>query len=310
MIENLIAKSFDLVDYPEIERLRKVIDERRIPLRLTGVTSRNLVAWKQKNLFDYPDNIRVKLNFKELLWLKIIQTLRDFGVSLNVIQTIKESLDEEYDIGDHLQKHKEKLMQGLLNKLKDSSYTDDELRNIEAAINEEGFGELIKSQIFGFSLMDFLISVMIATRTRIGIMLLDGNTCIPWMDQFIDINSQTQKFWQNNHLFISFNQYLSEFLLDESINDFLVPYNVLMPDEKTILDYIRDKAYKSIEVIFNDARKPEILKLTKAVATQERIVDILSRDNYAQITVTKRNGKIVNIKSEITEKLNKGKNPN
>ena len=83
-----------------------------------------------------------------------------------------------------------------------------------------------------------------------------------------------------------------------------------MPNEKTILDYIRDKAYKSIEVIFNDARKPEILKLTKAVATQERIVDILSRDNYAQITVTKRNGKIVNIKSEITEKLNKGKNPN
>ena len=82
-----------------------------------------------------------------------------------------------------------------------------------------------------------------------------------------------------------------------------------MPAEKVILDYIRNGEYKSIEIRFNDSRKPEMLKLTKVNETQERIVDILSRHDYLQITVTKRDGKIVNMKSEITQKINEGKNP-
>ena len=288
MIDNLVSKILGTVDLPEFERLKKVIDERRIPLRLTGVTSRNLVTWKKKNLFDYPDNLRVKLNFKELLWLKIIQTLRNFGVSLNVIKTLKVILDEEIDISDSVQIYKSKIMSGLMNELKEKKYSEGELKEIESIFEKQGLEELMKSQSFGFSLMDLLISVMIATRSRIGILLSDDNKCIPWMDQVFDINENTQSFWQNSHLFISFNKFLVDFLLDEGINDFLLPYEILMPEEKKILDYIRDKEYKSIEIRFNDQRKPEMLKLTKINDPHERIVDVLSKNDYAQITVTKR----------------------
>ena len=309
MIEQLISRLFDVIDIPEFERLNKITAERRIPLRLTGVSPRTLTSWKQKQLFDYPDNIRVKLNFKDFLWLKIIQTIRSFGVSLNVILPIKILFDQELDIKNYLKEYEGKVVEGLARALKKNNYSDGELKNIESIIKQEGLDALFKSLNFNYNLFDVLVNSLIANRFRVGILLLGDNTCIPWMDHFFEIDGRTSLLWQNSHLFVSFNQFLVQFLAYEKLADFLLPYEILNHDEKVILDHVRNKEYKSIEIKFNDQRKPEMLKLTKINDPHERVIDILSRNDYAQITVTKRDGKIVNIKSEITEKLNRGKNP-
>jgi DNA-binding transcriptional MerR regulator len=310
MIEHLISRVFHEIDFPEFERLKKIIDERRMPLRLTGVSPRTLSSWKQKQLFDYPDNIRVKLNFKDFLWLKIIQTLRDFGISLNVIQSIKEVLDQVLDINEYLRDYEEKVMTSLITEFKKRNYSDEELIEFESIIKRKGLDVLFKSFNFNLDLLDSLICVLIATRSRIGFLLTEDNSCIPWMDHFFDIDNRTRELWQNSHLFISFNQFLIQFLSDEKLVNFLVPYDILMPEEKEILDCIRSGDFKSIEIRFNDKRRPETLKLAKVHETQDRIVDILSKYDYQQIAITKRDGKIVNIRSERTVKINKGKNPN
>ncbi|KKM01465.1 hypothetical protein LCGC14_1794160 [marine sediment metagenome] len=310
MLEQFISRLFQEIDLPEFERLKKIIDERRMPLRLTGVSPRTLTSWKQKQLFDYPDNIRVKLNFKDFLWLKIIQTLRGFGISLNVIQSIKKDLDQELDIGEYLKEYEEKVIKGLITEFKKLDYPDEELRNFESIIKSKGLDVLFKSLNFNLNLLDLLICYLIATHSRIGILLTTDNSCIPWMDHFFDIDNRTRRLWQDSHLFVSFNQFLVQFLSDEKLVDFLLPYDILMPEEKEILDYVRSGDYKSIEIRFNDKRKPETLKLAKVHKTQERIVDILSKSDYQQINITKKDGKIVNIKSEITKKINEGKNPN
>ncbi len=310
MIEQLMSRIFQEIDFPEFERLKKIIDERRMPLRLTGVSPRTLTSWKQKQLFDYPNNIRVKLNFKDFLWLKIIQTLRGFGISLNVIQSIKQDLDQELEIKEYLKEYEDKIITGLITEFKKLNYPDEELRKIEPIIKGKGLDVLFKSLNFNLNLFDSLVCFLIATRSRIGILLIEDNSCIPWMDHFFDIDNRTKRLWQNSHLFVSFNQFLVQFLSDEKLVSFLVPYDILMPEEKEILDYIRSGDFKSIEIRFNDKRKPETLKLAKVHETQERIVDILSKHDYQQIAITKRDGKIVNIRSEITKKINEGKNPN
>ncbi len=309
MVEQLISRVFNVIDFPEFERLRKKADERRMPLHLTGVSSRNIISWKQKQLFDYPDNIRVKLNFKDFLWLKVIQTLRGFGISLSVIHSIKESLDQEFDLKKYYIQYEEKVISGLKAELKKADYSDEELNKIETIVKREGFDVLLKSLYSSFNLLDLLIYYMIATRSRIGILLTENNSCIPWMDHFFDIDDRTKLLWQKSHLFISFNQFLVQFLADEDLVDFLLPYDLLRPDEKEILDCVRSGEYKSIEIRFNDKRKPETLKLSKAHETHHRIVDILSKYDYQQIVVTQRDGKIVNIRSEITKKIIKGKYP-
>jgi len=310
MIEQLMSRIFQEIDFPEFERLKKIIDERRMPLRLTGVSPRTLTSWKQKQLFDYPDNIRVKLNFKDFLWLKIIQTMRGFGISLNVIQSIKEDLDQVLDIKEYLKEYEEKVITGLITEFKKDNYSDEELRKFESIIKHKGLDVLFKSFNFNLNLLDWLVCILIATRSRIGILITTDNSCIPWMDHFFDIDNRTMRLWQNSHLFVSFNQFLVQFISDEKLVNFLLPYDILMPEEKEILDYIRSGDFKSIEIRFNDKRRPETLKLAKVHETQERIVDILSKHDYQQIAITKRDGKIVNIKSEITKKINEGKNPN
>ena len=303
MIEQIIPRLFNEIDLAEFEKLKKIIDERRMPLHLTGVSPRTLASWKHKQLFDYPNNVRVKLNFNDYLWLKIIQTLRGFGISLNVIQSIKEFLDQKLDVREYLKEYENKVITGFISEFKKHNYSDEELRKVESIIKGKGLDDLFKSFNLSFNLFDTLVCYLIITRSRVGILLTEDNICIPWMDIFFEINDKTKLLWQNSHLFVSFNQYLVQFLADERLVNFILPYDILTSQEKEILDYIRSGDLKSIEISFNNTSRPETIKLKKVHDAHDRIVDILSTNDYQQIVITKKDGKIVNIKSEITKKL-------
>ena len=173
MQEQLISNLVQEIDLPEFERLKKIIDDRRMPLQLTGVSPRTLTSWKRKQLFDYPDNIRVKLNFKDFLWLKIIQTLRDFGISLNVIQSIKEVLYQVLDLNEYLKEYEEKVITGLISELKKDNCSDEELIKFESIIRRKGLDVLLKPLYFNLDLLDSLVCILIATRSRIGFLLIE-----------------------------------------------------------------------------------------------------------------------------------------
>jgi len=312
MLQELFSKIYEQVDVSAFERLKQTINERSMPLRLTGVTSRNLVAWRNKDLFDYPDNIRVQLNFKEFLWIKIIQSMRNFGISLNVIKSVKSTMDMKIDFKQVSKKQKEILMEGMISKFKEEGYSTEDIKRIASVIETGGLEDFIHSHSIGYTMMDLLIITLISTRSRVGFLLFEDEdqNCIPWMDSFFDINERTYELWQGNHLFISFNKYLAAFIADENTDKYLLPYNLLSPEEKDILDSVRSGKYKSIEIRFNDKRKPELLKLSQSNDPGERIIDVLSRNDYASIMITQKEGKIKNITSHITKKLDKGKDPN
>ena len=77
------------------------IFEKKIPLNLLDIPSRNYLNWKKENLLNIPkeinsDNIekreKVLLNVFDALWLLIIKELREFNVDFPTIRAVKEIL--------------------------------------------------------------------------------------------------------------------------------------------------------------------------------------------------------------------------
>ena len=77
------------------------IFEKKIPINLLDISSRNYLNWKKENLLNIPkenksDSIekreKVLLNVFDALWLLIIKELREFNVDFLTIRAVKEIL--------------------------------------------------------------------------------------------------------------------------------------------------------------------------------------------------------------------------
>lgn len=77
------------------------IFEKKIPINLLDISSRNYLNWKKENLLNIPkenksDSIekreKVVLNVFDALWLLIIKELREFNVDFLTIRAVKDIL--------------------------------------------------------------------------------------------------------------------------------------------------------------------------------------------------------------------------
>jgi DNA-binding transcriptional MerR regulator len=82
---------------PDIQKIRKLVNERNFNVNDTDITYRMIGHWDQHDLL--PIGLREnsgwrKFTFIEMVWLRIIQHLREFGLSLDKIVYVKECIME------------------------------------------------------------------------------------------------------------------------------------------------------------------------------------------------------------------------
>ena len=77
------------------------IFEKKIPINLLDISSRNYLNWKKENLLNIPKENKsvsiekrekVLLNVFDALWLLIIKELREFNVDFLTIRAVKDIL--------------------------------------------------------------------------------------------------------------------------------------------------------------------------------------------------------------------------
>jgi hypothetical protein len=254
-------------------------------------------------LFEYIDNIRVKLNFREFLWLKVIQTLRQLGVSIDLILNVKELLEEKLDNKLLLSVYKEEIRTNFLEEFKKRNYTAEDLKTLESIFDKYGVKHLLNLLNFDSNnMLSLLIFLLISTGVDVGIIILEDGSVFPWTD-ILKLDEHFSELWISPHISIPFSYYLKEFLNDDKFQDHLVPYGILSEDELKILRFLRSGTFKEITIIYNNKQKPEIIKVTQIENNKERIIDLLRKHNYQKIIITQIDGKVVNVKVKKTFKL-------
>ena len=306
------------------------IFEKKIPLNLLDITSRNYSNWKKENLLyntkklnkeDDEKRERVLLNVFDALWLSIIKELKNFNIDFNTIRAVKDIVYSNVELD------KEKI-----DGLSKNDFVDSILKKIP-----EEHHPVIKPLLLDGSLFKMIDSFI--DEKNVILFKNIGNLLFTILVQNIPVSLIITKvddiveviYFKNEMDFpstsnIKTNERISDIMINSSyINIPLVPlvgklfentdfdkynfhYNLFNKNERKIIEALNDNNCKEIKVTKHNSGDITLnLSFEKEVKKEEakEIRKILGLKQYEKIEVVFRNDShliLNNTKKEVLKK--------
>jgi DNA-binding transcriptional MerR regulator len=323
-----MLSEFAKVDKKQLFRFYKSLSEKPFVLTDTGISTRTFQHWKTFDLIPQVqedakgDKKRewVRLNFNDYLWLKTIDTLRNFGYPFEHIKSAKDALFK----ASHIDKAKETLRQNpqFLNKLIENSLKDSMPNETKEALKGlmtedfmSRFQGILSQQMDLTTLWSMLIFESIQNKkNEYGLFFLEDGTCLPFQgDAFygsgmLDLKrADVQRLFRTPHIYISITNLIVEFISDEEKADYVFDLSLVNEQEHDLLRKFRSNEYKKITISYDKGQNSKIIKTEKEKKVKkENIADFVENVlrnpyNKVSLTSTKKGELIVNV--EKTKKL-------
>jgi hypothetical protein len=271
----------------------------RFKLNDLNITARVLLHWKGKGLL--PDkNYDIekeatssgkmsinKFNFFELIYLYILQDLREIGYSINKLQKVKEALLKKVDFLD-----------SLLNITKDDisvmQKEGAETRVLEEVLKhrqviQDNIEALPEKLRYTTHICNIILTVLVQKLDVRLIVSIDGDVTVenPNSLGLIEKTSHNTK----PRVVLPLLHYLNRFLSNNKYSELYVSYKLLDQQEKAILDHVRKGQYKEIKIKFNK-KNSIILELTEEckVDNAARLQEILLNGAYQDLQLKTQRG--------------------
>jgi DNA-binding transcriptional MerR regulator len=288
-------------DYPGL------IDAMNTPqftIKDLGVNARDATYWSKKEILpelEGTTTTRRKYTLKQALWIKLIQQLRSFDISLRQIKKIKDHvLMKGFNVKEALQDEYMNLIVEQLAK------EDGKLEEYKARMKDPSFlKELEKERIDIFEVM--VLSTIVFRRDVSYIVSADG-FCLPYVfDKHETITKNNPKFesaMKSPHIVLSLSQAYSQLIQEWSEKKWFNEVSIVSTDEKKILGLIRDKSTEELRIMKNNGEVDRVILINKkSINGIEEFANHIVRNGYQTITISTRQGKPVHFKNEVSIKL-------
>ncbi len=279
--------------------------EERFKLNDLSISARVLLHWKQKGLLpDKHDYLTFsdgelfsseteekwkanRFNFFELVYLFIIQDLREMGFSIDKLKLVKTGLYQKYDFSALLSTLGKEKIEEIKKQGEDTSILEEVLlkkQEIQAA-HLEGpeylkYIPILHAAIFAAIFNKADIRVIISPQ---GFVSFDSISSAGQRDSHL-----------NNyrpHIVLPIFNYLLHFLSIDKYQKLLVPYKLLNKQEKLILEHVRSGQYKEIKIRFNRRNSIRLeLKEEIKLDNAARLEEILVKGAYQDLLLTTEKG--------------------
>lgn len=125
-------------------------------------------------------------------------------------------------------------------------------------------------------------------------------------DEYLKSLPQYHQFIRTTHISVSINQALFEITNELIEDDDLATLQILSSDEKRIIDLIREKGTKKVEISFTSNAEPQMIKITSQnkLDSAARVKELIMDGGYHDIKITTEKGKVVHC--ENTRKIKLG----
>ena len=287
--------------YPELEASLKLP---RFTITDLGVTHRDATYWDKKNILPIvqsKSNTRRKYTLKQAVWIKLIQQMRSFDISLNQINSIKDSiLGQETNVYELMQ-------------------NPNVLKAVEQIAQQAGhldqFKELMKTQEFQESLkpesldmFEIIILYTIVFRRDISYIVISKDECFPYcFDKhklMVENIPGFDECMKRPHIALSVSQAISQLIQDWMKKEWSDDISIVTNEEKKILALLRDEKTEELQIFKKDNKPERVIQVSKNKSNAiEDYANYIVRNGYQTITVSTRKGKIVNFKNEVSLKL-------
>lgn len=297
----IIKKSFDAfaeMNTNPVEFMR----EKKFTLKDFNFSPRVANHWIEKGLIanDHQAGKKIKLSLSEAFWLKLVDQLRSFNVSLESIKRIKSDFfDRNYNVFEGLTKQQitEQLMQLKLVNPQNLTFFD----------LDQYLLELSKIQLNDFELM--IQSILIERTPFFLIFDTKSNFILLKEEQFSNeseaFQMEYEQITRRSHIRISMNNVLEEFVESFGpLNSFeRVP--ILTKQESEVVQLMRTEDVSKVEIRYNGNSKPQMVEITtkNMINERARLNEIILSRGYQDITLKTQNGHVVCCENTIKYKL-------
>lgn len=299
-LEKLLANGKHLATkYPDIFR---EINDPRYSIGDIGLNSRVLNYWEKKGLFlkEHDPRKRKKFDLVDSVWMKMIQKLRQFDISLVAINNIKDMLVSRPEINESSKAAIEKVVLGLS--------SEDERAAARLFMQSKEFSTIMEN--IELNLLQVVVIDVILLRNQYSFLINAEGELMPFKINELEFLMQQEEWRQlfsNSHVSISVNELL-EGLVDELGEVEASNVKILSEDEMQVLSALKEDGVKTVEINISQdgSRKAEKIILTKneAIDGSKRMSELMLRNKYEDITVKSENGKIVYCVRKEKRKLN------
>lgn len=296
------AKSLEKLDpafVERMERLKGAIMDQKYPASVIApfVNSRMLNYWVEdaELLKKWKAKGWRKFSFLEIVWLKVISDLREFGVSFEILKKLKDNLfhipNREEILG--ILKARDKDIRDLLNKgtlSGDAKYLYEMTVKFGNAAEEIVDAEIppMLANMIGLIVVQRKSADLIVNKEGKGVILLHTSK------EVVVPNEESQAMLDAPHISIPLTDIIESFILNDEI-DKKLQMEFFSEDEWKIIDILRNERPASLTVKFDDKRKANLIEITrtKKVDLAHRLSNIILKEGYETITLKTQKGKIV-----------------
>ena len=289
---------YDLQKLPEIiERLQEEIpgylidfSERKYKPSDLDISARTINNWSDNDLLPIIKKKGWhKFNLTECVWLKIVSHLREFNLPLNAIRAIKDQLFIQIDMPKLLDEHNilERIKQAADNKNLEELNRIFESEEYKATLDEE------EMNLLGYLLIDL---IFIRSNYRL-LFNTDGEFMLhkDHYEEYLNSFEAYRTFIRSTHISISLNHILYEITNDLIEDNEMDRLKILTKEENQLLEIVREKGVKKVEVTFDDEDQPKLVKVTSEskLDSAQRIKEVIMSEGYQDIKITTSKGKVV-----------------
>jgi hypothetical protein len=265
-----------------------------------------LPYWRRHGLLPFfpKGKWSLEISFAQFMWLRVLDTLREFGVSIKpMIQICEYFFKDAYH--DNLPKinllsNKKELE----DKVSEGMATEED-ENLLANINKMLDDEILLYGLkFDINYFTKLITESIAKEVDAGFLFFTNGNVVEYMGEDY-FSHRTKEFdLTKPHIRLSVKYYLQEFITSDELEKLFIP-TLLNANEKEVLKALRRNNTSITIKKLGD----EIIKIvstkegTISDAKAKEIRQILGLGNYEEITISTRDNKTLTFKK--TKKNNR-----
>ena len=302
-------KDFDLTE--EQLEILGFLWERKHSLDSLGISSKNIFDWAKQGLLLDPvkPKARRKYSIVEFVWLKLIVGLREFGLPLQSIRNLRETLlavitfPEIFDAYLDPTNEKEFIAEFGEEKLNAIRSEIMEMKNGQSETEMQEFFDSIFSAEMRFmtTLISYLVLNAVDSRKEVNFFINAKGDCLIGASENDFQETEEKRFFIDPYIKYPLSNLLSEFLQQDDIvsHEEILQYKLLSKKELLLIDLLKKDNLVSLTVRLDQHQQIKLIETEENVRVDNargKITDFIMRNNYQEIVCKTQDGKVTSLR--------------
>jgi hypothetical protein len=281
--------------------LYEVISRPTLKVRDTGISYRTINHWDEMKLIRFNKNVSDGnrfFSFSDWLWIKVVEQLRSFGISLPIIQKIAHEIYTSLPYSE--------MVEGFLQ----NPFALNTLNNFSIE-DKEGFLEFLQSGEYkkvdelglSFNALHLLIAETILSNKPSTLIVFNDGEWFPYFKEKESLypDELLHKKDFSSQVRINLSDLIYSAIKQDSLLSYTRDMQLFLPVEQQLIDIVKSGRYQKILVLLK-SKKHLPIEITKSKEALSQLLIVFHEKKYREFILTDNKGKEKRITENLTTK--------